>query len=98
MSNNQSIQKIFNEYQIQLSIILDSINSQIQKQDSINIYESNFNIEYLRKNKLLIGNLTIQEMIDFINSLIANRNIIIEKNNENLKLIIISIFPIYPNV
>jgi hypothetical protein len=44
MSNNQSIQKIFNEYQIKLSIILDSINIQIQKQNSFDIYEYKFNI------------------------------------------------------
>ena len=30
MSNNQSIQKIINEYQIKLSIILDSINISLE--------------------------------------------------------------------
>ena len=35
MSNK--IKKIFNKYQIQLSIILDSINIQIQKQNLFNI-------------------------------------------------------------
>ena len=47
MSNN--IQKIYNKYQIQLSIIFDSINIQIKMQNFIDIYESNFNFEYLLK-------------------------------------------------
>ena len=98
MSNNQSIKKIFNKYQIQLSIILDSINIQIQKQNSFDIYESNFNIEYLQQYKLLMGNLTIEEMIDFIGSLIDLKNIKIEENNINMKLILISTLPNYPNV
>ena len=61
MSNNQSIQKIFNQYQIKLSIILDSINIQIQKQNSFYIYKNNFNIEYLQQQKLLMENYTIEE-------------------------------------
>ena len=96
MSNN--IKKIFNKYQIQLSIILDSINIQIQKQNLINIYESKFNIEYLQQHKLLMGNLTIEEMINFIGSLIDLKNIKIEENNINMKLILISTLPNYSNV
>ena len=96
MSNN--IKKIFNKYQIQLSIILDSINIQIQKQNLFNIYESKFNIEYLQQQKLLMGNLTIEEMINFIGSLIDLKNIKIEENNINMKLILISTLPNYPNV
>ena len=97
-SNIQSIQKIFNKYQIQLSIILDSINIQIQKQNSFDIYESKFNIEYLQQKKLLMPNLTIEEMIDFIASLIDLKNIKIEENNINMKLILISTLPKYENV
>ena len=44
---HQSSTKIFNEYKIKLSIILDSINIEIQKEDSFDIYEFKFNIEYL---------------------------------------------------
>ena len=98
MSKNQSIKKIFNKYQIKLSIILDSINIQIQREDSFNIYESNFNIEYLQQQRLLMGNLTINQMIEFIGSLIDLKNIKIEENKINMKLILISSFPIYPNV
>ena len=97
MSSN-NIKKIFNKYQIQLSIILDSINIQIQKQNLINIYESKFNIEYLQQQKLLMGNLTIEEMINFIGSLIDLKNIKIEENDINIKLILISTLPNYPNV
>jgi ABC-type proline/glycine betaine transport system ATPase subunit len=67
---NQTSIKIFKEYQIQLSIILDSINIEIQKKDSYNIYDSKFNIEYLHQQKLLMPNLTLGEMIEFINALI----------------------------
>ena len=97
-SNIQSIQKIFNKYQIQLSIILDSINIQIQKQNLFNIYEYNFNIEYLQQHKLLMANLTIEEMINFIGSLIDLKNIKIEENNINMKLILISTLHKYENV
>ena len=93
---NQSTTITYNEYNIQLISNKESIIIKIQ--DSINIYESNFNIEYLRKNKLLMGNLTIQEMIEFINTLITFKNIKLEKINNNMKLILISTFPIYPNV
>ena len=98
MSNNQSIQKICNKYQIQLSIILDSINIQIQKQNSFDIYEYKFNIEYLQQQRLLTGNYTIEEMIDFITSLIDLKKIKIEENEINMKLILISTLPNYPNV
>ena len=78
MYENQSKDKIFNEYKIKLSIILDSINIEIQKQDSFDIYESKFNIEYLHQQKLLMPNLTLKEMIEFINDLIDKKDIKIE--------------------
>ena len=93
MSNNHPIQKIFNKYQIKLSIILDSINIQIQKQNSFDIYESNFNIEYLQQQRLLMGNLIINQIFDFIASLIERKNITIEENKINMKLILISTLP-----
>ena len=37
-----------------------------------------------------MGNLTIEEMINFIESLIDLKNIKIEENNINMKLILIS--------
>ena len=79
MLTHQSSTKIFNEYKIKLSIILDSINIEIQKEDSFDVYESKFNIEYLQQQKLLMGNLTIKEMINFIESLINLKNIKLRK-------------------
>ena len=98
MSNlniNQSIVKIFNEYQIKLTPNIDYIIISIQNNNSY--YESKFNLEYLHQFKLLIPNLTINEMIDFIIILIDRKEIKLEKNEDNLKLILISSF-VYPNV
>ena len=93
---NSSTSITYKEYNIKLISNKNSIIIKIH--DLINIYESTFTIEFLRKNKLLMGNLTIHEMIDFINTLITFKNVKIEKNNNNLTLLLISTFPIYPNV
>ncbi len=93
MSNtniSQPIEKIFNEYQIKLTSNKDFINISINNNNSY--YESKFNLEYLHQFKLLIPNFTINEMIDFIIILIDRKEIIIEENNNILKLILISPF------
>ena len=87
---NQPIQNIFNQYQIQLNYYLDKIYFKIQ--NNYNIYESNFNLEYLQNYQLLNSKYTIEEMIEFINGLINKKNIKIENNENNLKLILISTF------
>ena len=87
--SNQSIQKIFNQYQIKLTSNMDYINIIIQNNNTSNIYESKFNLEYLHQFKLLIPNFTINEMIDFINGLIDGNDIKIEENENNLKFILI---------
>ena len=86
---NQTIQKIFNQYQIKLTSNMDYINILIQNNNTFNIYESKFNLEYLHQFKLLIGNFTIKEMIECINGLIDVKEIKIEENENNLKLILI---------
>ena len=96
--SNQSIQKIFNQYQIKLTSNMDYINILIQNNNTFNIYESKFNLEYLHQFKLLIPNFTINEMIDFINGLIDGNDIKIEENENNLKFILISKITAYPNV
>ena len=96
--SNQTIQKIFNQYQIKLTSNMDYINILIQNNNTFNIYESKFNLEYLHQFKLLMGNLAIDEMIEFINNSIDEKEIKIEENENNLKLILISIIKKYPNV
>ena len=70
--------QIFNQYQIKLSYHLDIINIQIQ--NNYNIYESNFNLEYL--NILLVSNLSRDKMIEFIHEFINQKNIKIENNEK----------------
>ena len=97
-NDNQSIEKIFNEYEIKLSSNMDYINIQIQNKNNYNIYESKFNLEYLHQYKLLIANFTINEMIKFIIELIEEKDIKIEENKKDLKLILISKIKSYSNV
>ncbi len=98
MSDDESNQiKIFNQYQIKLTSNMDYINILIQnKNNTFNNYESKFNLEYLHQFRLLMGNLTIEQMIEFINNLIDGNDINIEESGNNLKLILIS--KNYPNV
>ena len=96
--SNQTNPKIFNQYQIKLTSNMDYINISIKNTNTFNIYESKFNLEYLHQFKLLMPNLTINEMIDFINILIDGNDIKIEENENNLKLILISKIVAYPNV
>ena len=83
--SNQPTPKIFNQYQIKLMSNMDYINILIQNNNTFNIYESKFNLEYLHQFKLLIPNFTINEMIEFINDLIEKKDIKIEENENNLK-------------
>ena len=94
--NKKKLEKIFNQYKINLIPETDSIT--ILVQNSNYIYESNFNLEFLHKYKLLISSLSIQELIDFISGLIDQKNIEIEDNIINLKLILISTLYNHPNV
>ena len=81
-SNNKTIENTFNQYKIKLSYHLDIVKIQIKA--NYLLYESNFNLETLHQHKLLVGNFTIDEMIEFINGLINQQNIKIEKNeNKN---------------
>ena len=98
LNDNQSIEKIFNEYKIRLASNMDYVNIQIQKNNSSHFYESKFNLEYLHQFKLLMGNLTIDEMIEFIDNSIELKGIKIEESKKNIKLILISTIKAYPNV
>ena len=99
MSNDQqSIQKTFNEYQIILTSNMDYVNILIQNNNTSNIYESKFNIKDFHQHKLLAGNSTIDEMIEFISDLIDEQKIKIEEKENNLKFNLISTIKKYPNV
>ena len=94
----QTIQKIYNEYQIKLEPNMDSLYIQILNFNSYKVYDNNFNLEYLLNNKLLSANYTIIKIIEFINGLIEQKNIKIEEKKNELKLILISTSPTVSNV
>ena len=93
---NQPIKTIFNQYEVQINYYLDKIYFKIE--NNYNIYESFYTLEYLQNYQLLNSKYTLEEMIEFINGLINQKNIKIEKNENNLKLILITTLPNYPNV
>ena len=80
--DNTSIQKQYQNYLIKLSSDLDIINIIIEK--DYRIYESNFNLEYLHKHKLLTR-LKRQEIIKFNIKLIDKNKIKIKEENINKK-------------
>ena len=88
--NNTSIEIQYQQYLIKLSSDLDLINIIIEKDNTI--YESNFNLEYLHKYKLLM-NFSSQKIIEFIVGLIDLNKIEIKEKNMNLKFILISTLP-----
>ena len=94
--DNTSIQKKYQKYLIKLSSDSDLINILIEKDNTI--YESNFNLEYLHKQKLLMSSFTTQEIIQFIIELIDMNKIEIKEENMNLKLILIYTLPNHSNV
>ena len=86
---NESIEKIFTQYIIKLTLKVNLINISIQKINSYIIYESNFNQEFFYYYKLLFSNLSLKEIMDFICELIEQKKIQIEENKNNLKLILL---------
>ncbi len=78
-----SIKKQFNEYQIEL---ITNINSSltIGIKNDFYYYETNFNENYLQQ----LFNANINNIYNIINELIDNNDIKIEKNKNNLKLIL----------
>ena len=84
--NELKIERIFNEWKINIILYLESISFTIE--DNLSIYESSFNIKNLQKFKLLSSFKSMNELADFF--LNENNKIEIEKNNKDLNLIIIS--------
>ena len=88
--NNHIFEKIYKEYIIKLTSQIDKLNISIQQNNSFDIYESYFNLEYLHSFQLFNSKNIIQQIIKFIFDLIEENNIKIEISDKNLKLILIS--------
>ena len=82
------IKKIYNNYEIKLISKKNSINISIKQNNEI--YESLFDLEYLYSFQLFISKITIQQIIEIISSLIDQKKIKIERNDNSLKFILIS--------
>ena len=96
ISHNTSIQKQYKQYLIKLSSDSNLFNIIIDKHNTI--YESNFNLQSLHKQKILMTSLTTQEIIEFIIELIDMNKIEIKEENMNLKLILISTLTNHSNI
>ena len=93
---NEKIEKEFNSYHIRIISKRDYIKIEIKNKKTLSQYESSFNLENLRKYKLLVHNFSINEMIEFFIQMIDKKNILINENENTLKFILIS--QIYSNV
>ena len=83
-------EKTFNQYQIQLILLKDSINIFIYQNNLFKIFHSNFNLKYLLLFPLFNSKSTLEEITKFICDLIGKKKIKIEENKINIKLILIS--------
>ena len=82
--------RYFNDFEIQITSQVNSILISINKLNSYSIYKSNFKIEFLQSFKLLSSFDTINNIVQFIFSLIDEKNINIQEDQNNLILILIS--------
>ena len=85
-NSEKIIEKKINEYQIQLIPQLDSIIMLIHHINSYNIFESNFKLQYFQS--LFSCNFTIEKLVEYLSSIIENKNYKIQENESKLKLII----------
>ena len=90
MENQNLIKRYFNDFEIQIISQVNSILISINKLNSYSIYKSNFKIEFLQSFKLLSSFDTINNIVQFIFSLIDEKNINIQEDQNNLILILIS--------
>ena len=89
--------KINTKWKIEIIIDIDSITFRL-KDNSFNIYQSSFKLEYLLKFNLLSTNNTIEKMGKFILMYIDEKRIKINKKEKNIEFIIISNKKNIPNV
>ena len=85
----QLIKKNFNNYEIQLSFQQDLIIISIHEINSFILYKSDFKMEFLISFKLFSSYLTLKQIFESICLLIEQNNIKIEKNEIDLKFILI---------
>ena len=97
MEISKTIQTLFQEYEIKL-IPSSTLRISIFHKITEKIYKSDFSLEFLRTFKLLVPFFTIKEIADFIAGLFVHNNIILEQNEEYLKLCLISTLPNHSNV
>ena len=90
------IKKNYNNFEIQLSQQQDLIIISILEINSYILYKSDFKMEFLVSFKLFSSYLTLNQIIESICLLIEQKNIKIEKIENNLKFILFS--EIYSNV
>ena len=96
--NVTTIQKTFSQYQIKLIPKLDSLIISIYQNNTYNIFQSTFNLEYLQSFNFVNSNSSIYEIIHLFSSLIEQKNIKIEEYKINLRLSFFSNSPNYPKI
>ena len=80
--------KIFNEWNIQLSLELQEIIINIKKDNLIDIYQTSLTFEKLKEFKLFFSKSTINGIFELIVLLISQKTIQIIENENNLNLIL----------
>ena len=98
IQNEDTNKKLFFAYHYKIKSELDSIIITINEKNSFNIFESIFNLDFFHQHKLFDSLNTTEDIINFIYSLIQQKNIQIEENNINIKLNLISPDSNKPNV
>ena len=92
------IEKIFNQYKLIFKSDNDSIIINVNKINTYEIYNENFNLEELHSYKLLSSRISINDIITFFINLIDQKKIKIEENFKNLKLTFLSNLGEYSNI
>ena len=82
------VTKIFNEWNIQLSLELQEIIINIKKDNLIDIYQTSLTFEKLKEFKLFFSKSTINGIFELIVLLISQKTIQIIENENNLNLIL----------
>ena len=98
VTNQATISKKFEEWNISLNQDSNSISISINQNDSYNIYESYFPLEFLIQFNLFKSSDNIKNIFEYISNSIDKNNLKIKVNQDNLKLILFSTLINYSNV